>query len=513
MHVARFLHALVVLTHLQSLLGISLTSKLRQADDFVVHSSGHVQTWLQHQNVPLESTPATEQHSFGIGGANYIKNLYLRNEEFILLAGGGKLSLQHFNGQDDANRTSFHKEGSGLIDNEEETVVIINGEELLLQPRGSVQTSFSEPVRQVINGLSVIVMDNHGPPHNWMNHYYHVMEHLLGVWATLQTIGRKGDQVAQVTFTEIQKIDHVADDFLATLMAAAFPKAKFIGGTDFLAASRHGLVRMEAAITSNRLGCYKSWAKNSQESHSNLLLVCMHNSIRKTFPAFRERLHRYLDVSLRAKTWSFPVVRPYKLTAIHVARPFPSHRCLGPTFTKQLHKAFKNAGISLTDVRFDNMTHQQQLKIASGADVLVGLHGNGLTHVLWMKSPGIFIELYVWHAYTNDYQSLADVSGVRHMACVQGKGCWAGSPYVGRDDTNCTEKPGEHWWPKGRGSPQGEIEDDPVLALSIENKLRETLSSGRWPAWPNLCEEYVCHKAEYEPCHCQGLCGLTHHEA
>lgn len=45
-------------------------------------------------------------------------------------------------------------------------------------------------------------------------------------------------------------------------------------------------------------------------------------------------------------------------------------------------------------VKFENMTPQEQLKVAYDTDVFVGIHGNGLTHLVWARPGATVIEVF-----------------------------------------------------------------------------------------------------------------------
>jgi hypothetical protein len=78
-------------------------------------------------------------------------------------------------------------------------------------------------------------------------------------------------------------------------------------------------------------------------------------------------------------------------------------------------------------VRFENMRVEDQVKMVSRASVLVGLHGSGLTHVLWMAESRPnhtthLIELMPYKYLCRPwYQTAADVAGVNYHMVMNKK--------------------------------------------------------------------------------------------
>ncbi|WWC96890.1 hypothetical protein V866_003765 [Kwoniella sp. B9012] len=62
------------------------------------------------------------------------------------------------------------------------------------------------------------------------------------------------------------------------------------------------------------------------------------------------------------------------------------------------------------------MGFRNQVKAVKGADIIIGIHGNGLTHQMWMPEGGIVIELFIPDAFLRDYQVLSQALGHRHIA-------------------------------------------------------------------------------------------------
>lgn len=72
----------------------------------------------------------------------------------------------------------------------------------------------------------------------------------------------------------------------------------------------------------------------------------------------------------------------------------------------------------------DETPFEDQIAHMAATDVLVGVHGNGLTHTLWM-SPGpgkAVFEIMAKACSMNDYGPLATAAGVRHWQVFETKG-------------------------------------------------------------------------------------------
>ncbi|KAF8198546.1 hypothetical protein BJ912DRAFT_845371 [Pholiota molesta] len=86
-------------------------------------------------------------------------------------------------------------------------------------------------------------------------------------------------------------------------------------------------------------------------------------------------------------------------------------------------------------VQMENRTFAAQLEMVARTTIMVGVHGNGLTHQLWMPySPrSTVIEIFYPNSYLHDYEILSRNIGHKHYAI------W--------NDTALTYPPGE--WFKG----------------------------------------------------------------
>ena len=76
-------------------------------------------------------------------------------------------------------------------------------------------------------------------------------------------------------------------------------------------------------------------------------------------------------------------------------------------------------------------TLKEQITITSQAGILIGSHGMGLSHVLWLRQwPRLLVEIFPSNSYMNDYQLLAACTGARHFAWDAKHGLWHGSQYL-----------------------------------------------------------------------------------
>lgn len=75
------------------------------------------------------------------------------------------------------------------------------------------------------------------------------------------------------------------------------------------------------------------------------------------------------------------------------------------------------AGLTLRQVYFEDMTLAEQVRTVSETDVLIGLHGAGLTHLLFMPPSGYLIELMpAGYQGRQHYRHMADWAGVGYSS-------------------------------------------------------------------------------------------------
>ncbi|KAL7410113.1 hypothetical protein BDY24DRAFT_187218 [Mrakia frigida] len=98
-----------------------------------------------------------------------------------------------------------------------------------------------------------------------------------------------------------------------------------------------------------------------------------------------------------------------KATVLYISRQAASKRRL----SDESHEALVAALASLNTVDFhvaamEGLSKKAQMELASKADVLIGVHGNGLTNEIWMKPGGAVLEIFDVGGFTRDYQILTE---------------------------------------------------------------------------------------------------------
>ncbi|ORX33241.1 hypothetical protein BD324DRAFT_684385 [Kockovaella imperatae] len=91
-------------------------------------------------------------------------------------------------------------------------------------------------------------------------------------------------------------------------------------------------------------------------------------------------------------------------------------------FTEQTHNAlmdvlshFEETGKAKIDyVKWEGLSKKSQVKMSSDADIYLGVHGNGMTHQLWMPPGGKVVECFPLDTFTRDYQIIAEFLGHDH---------------------------------------------------------------------------------------------------
>ena len=112
----------------------------------------------------------------------------------------------------------------------------------------------------------------------------------------------------------------------------------------------------------------------------------------------------------------------------YISRQGTPHRRLREGHHEELVKELKalevKYGWEVNIAYMEQYSRAEQLKLAARTTVMLGLHGNGLTHMLWMNAANpkaTVLELFFKDGFTEDYMSTAEVMGLNYYAVWEDK--------------------------------------------------------------------------------------------
>jgi len=76
-----------------------------------------------------------------------------------------------------------------------------------------------------------------------------------------------------------------------------------------------------------------------------------------------------------------------------------------------LHEKY---GWEVNIVTMENLNRDQQIALAARTTILIGVHGNGLTSLVWMRPGTTVLEFFYPEGFSYDYQYTATMLGIKH---------------------------------------------------------------------------------------------------
>lgn len=274
-----------------------------------------------------------------------------------------------------------------------------------------------------------------------------VVEHLLSLWALRATFfpGVRATRLVLVGKTRDLDVSPASPKgrFMRTLVRALFPNATIVPPSEWATTARRSSLLLEQAAVSSRMTCQR----HAASAALNKMLAAHAASIRAHAPSFRDALLAGLGVELPPKR---ALTRPGARGAGEApgsparravqGRPLivglvdrgASSRRLAPDFKARLLAALRaDARFEAAALRFQDLHGvRAQAEAAARLDVMIGCHGNGLTHALLMRPPAVLVELFPANINHADYQLHAEVAGHRHFGWSDRDGLLTRSPYV-----------------------------------------------------------------------------------
>ncbi|WVQ64941.1 uncharacterized protein L199_003111 [Kwoniella botswanensis] len=138
----------------------------------------------------------------------------------------------------------------------------------------------------------------------------------------------------------------------------------------------------------------------------------------KSLSPMREKFLSYYNIPIKNRRGPDRSVNKKKVKAIYVNRQ-GSDRKFADEVHRDLLKALKQieykGNAIIIDAKLETLTLQKQFELFADADIIFGVHGNGLTHEMWMSAGGIVIECFPPQTFAYDYAPISEVLGHEHI--------------------------------------------------------------------------------------------------
>lgn len=312
--------------------------------------------------------PKTERISLA-NGFSYTENLYLAPK----------------------SRT-FYQLGNGKID-------------LLEMRKFSMQQVEKLPFHlrvQVIPDTTVLIFERNTTP-NHCHHFFHFLEHLIGLWNFGGEACRENVKLFLFVGNGTRNFEwEGVNQTSIHLVQALFPNAKVMHWKEFIKERRNGLIRFEKVLSSDRAMEVKKEEPYRTERYMGGYFQKLDP---KSVDRFKEAVWNYAGGKKEISE---------KKKVTYVTRSAP--RCLAKKEEQTLlEKIEKLKNIELRIVDFATLPFEEQIRVVANTDVLIGVHGNGLSHALFLPEKATLIELFPPNTFRVEYKIFAELRRLNYF--------------------------------------------------------------------------------------------------
>lgn len=231
------------------------------------------------------------------------------------------------------------------------------------------------------------------PEANFMGHYFHFMEYMIAVVHALDRAGIPPTQVDLVLFPEIRNDSWKGSfhDHNLHLLKSYFPAAAAIYNRPYLEQHIRTL-NIKTCLTIRR----------SSMDHRDINKMCggIFSKINDSaIQAFVDATYAYWKLE--------PLAEKGPVAVTYISRRRSKRRYPG-FVEKKLERAVSAIeGVRFRKVRMEELGFKEQIQLAYETDVMISIHGNGLTHSFFMRPDRVMIEIFPKGTFQFDYFSFA----------------------------------------------------------------------------------------------------------
>eukprot|EP00802_Teleaulax_amphioxeia_P001865 Tamp_01867.p1 GENE.Tamp_01867~~Tamp_01867.p1 ORF type:complete len:1322 (+),score=37.69 Tamp_01867:148-4113(+) len=262
-------------------------------------------------------------------------------------------------------------------------------------------------------------------------HLYHMLENLVGIWATSRAFMVNASSHAnEPTWLLLpQNTRSELAESTRELILLMFPGIRVLDQIDFRRCSPRQLFSFSKMVASDRS-------------------AADHGGVNQMITGISSRLPQFMPsmVSTVLRNAGLPLEQTASdaITITFVDRQGSHNRRLGREHSKNLLWLLGTTDprIRVHWTRFELLSLREQIVKAADTDVLVGVHGNGLSHVLWIRKPGALVEILPGSGNRLlAYQQFCEIRGLLYY------GIEASSGVVHREGSCASQQQGNRWYP------------------------------------------------------------------
>lgn len=167
------------------------------------------------------------------------------------------------------------------------------------------------------------------------------------------------------------------------------------------------------------------------ETASSILLItrnkCDHGSINKmwfscidSFPAMKWHASIQQNLKRIIKTSSLNDEQTRKPVVSYIDRQRTGRRLPAVDHNWLLSYLQNHPDIDFQHLFMEDYDAKEQIRLAAQSDVIMGVHGNGLTHLLWMAPHSHVVEMFWEYPFQYDYATAAQLLRHNYVAIFNG---------------------------------------------------------------------------------------------
>lgn len=250
-------------------------------------------------------------------------------------------------------------------------------------------------------------------------HYFHFMEHLIGIWNFLAH--QDPDRIKMILFAFGQSSEQDgnwsgSNETTRILLTSLFPNAE-IGLFKDLPA--HMSLKADKIHISSRLRSHGIPASG----YHNMNGFSRPHYVPKRLEQMRDRLFEKMDIKMEPANNSLRITYCKRSVG----------RTMDPSVEKQLLETIGNEPhCELQVVDFGKISFLEQLSVIANTDLFIGVHGNGLTHLLFLPDQATVLE-YFEGGEVGFYRLFAQVRGLHYYGNSQER--WVTESYNGLENS------------------------------------------------------------------------------